>query len=162
MAELQGYSPALAELPMIVAANKIDLDTDKKECKRFMEAMKGKDQRIFPVSAATHQGLRELMRCAAELLDKLPVAEPEPETFDETQLTENLSYSIRRTAESLYEVEGTLVDHILRHIYLQDQNSMRYFSDQLKKQGIIDGLRAKGVKDGDTVILGDVEFDFVE
>ncbi len=162
MAELHGYSPVLAALPMIVATNKIDLDTDNQGYDRFVKAMADKGLRIFAISAVTHRGLRELLRCAADMVDTLPMVELEPETFDETQLTQQMSYTVRRMADNLYEVEGSMVDNILRHIYPQDHDSMRYFEEQLKKRGIIESLREKGAKDGDTILLGGIEFDFVE
>jgi len=160
--EIQNYSPKLATLPMVVAANKMDLDMHKEKLSKFKEAIQDSGLQVFPISAAAHTGLKELLRFVADMVDSLPPVELEPETFEEDQLTSEKTYAINRVAEDVYEVEGSLVDSILRRVYPQDRDSMRYFSEQLKTHGIIDGLREKGAKDGDTVVLGGVEFDFIE
>ncbi len=162
MQEIQNYSPALAQIPMIIAANKIDLDVNMEQLHRFEEAIKQTGMRVFPISAATHQGLTDMLRYAAQLIDALPPVVLEPETFDEDQVLEQKTFSVERIAENLFEVEGSLVESIIRHAYPQDRDSMQYFSEQLKRNGIIDELRKKGAKDGDTVLLGGIEFDFIE
>jgi GTP-binding protein len=162
MRELAAYSPALAARPMIVAANKTDLDADGELFARFAQAMEGQGVKAFAISAATHKGLTPLMRGAADLVDSLPPVQIEAEVFDETQLVERKEFTVSRVGEGVFEVVGDLVEDILRRIYPQDRDSMRYFADQLERHGIIAGLRERGVQDGDTVLLGGVEFDFVE
>ena len=162
MQEIEHYSPTLVQLPMIVAANKMDLDPGKEQLKHFEQAVKKTGLRVFPISAATHKGLAEMLRYAAELIDSLPPVTQEPETFDEDQVTEGKTFTVTRIADKLFEVEGSLVESIMRHAYPQDRDSMRYFTEQLNKNGIVDALREKGAVDGDTVLMGGIEFDFVE
>ena len=65
-------------------------------------------------------------------------------------------------AADVYEVEGTLAEEMMRRVYPDDRDSVRYFGEQLEKHGIIAALREKGATTGDTVILAGYEFEFVE
>jgi GTP-binding protein len=160
--ELAEYNEELAQRPMIVACNKADLDADGEQYKRFVRAVKKNGQKIFSVSAATNRGLVDLMRCAADMVDSLPPVEAEPEVFDEQQIYEDKTFTVKRISDDVFEVAGDLIDSIVRKIYPQDRDSMRYFGEQLERHGIIAELRKSGAKDGDTVLLGGVEFDFME
>ena len=61
--------------------------------------------------------------------------------------------------DGTYEVTGGLVEVLIRKIVLSDHESNRYFQNILKEKGVIDKLRELGAKDGDTIIVGDVEFE---
>lgn len=162
MRELEQYSPELAQRPMLVAANKSELDVDGIHLTRLREAMADRGLEVFAISAATHQGLLPLMRRAAEMVDALPPVELEPEIFDESELWEQKTFEVHKMAADVYEVEGTLAEEIMRRVYPDDRDSVRYFGEQLEKHGIIAALRDKGAKTGDTVILAGYEFEFVE
>lgn len=162
MHELAQYSEELANRPMIVAANKADLDFEGQNFARLQQQMQARGIPVFRVSAATHEGLKELIRAAAEIVDSLPPVVLEPESFDESTLFTERTYEIHRLSGDVYEVVGDLAEEIIRRVYPQDRDSIRYFGEQLEKHGIIDGLRQKGAKDGDTIVMAGVEFEFVE
>lgn len=162
MRELAQYSEELAQRPMIVAANKADMDFEGQNFARLKEEMQVRGIPVFRVSAATHEGLKEMIRAAADIVDSLPPVVLEPESFDEAALFTERTYEIHRLSGDVYEVVGELAEEIIRRVYPQDRDSIRYFGEQLEKHGIIDGLRQKGAKDGDTIVMAGVEFEFVE
>lgn len=162
MRELRQYSEELAERPMVVAANKADLPMAQEHIERLRQALEPQGIRVFAISAATHQGLQEMLRCVADMVDALPPAAVEPETFDEQMLFQPKTFDVKKLADDVYEVEGDLAEEILRRMYPNDRDSIRYFGEQLEKQGIIAALRDKGARDGDTILLAGYEFEFVE
>ena len=98
-----------------------------------------------------------------DLLSTLPPVEPIPveEDLVYTDRGENTQYEIAVLSEGVYEVTGGLVEMLCRNVELDDPNSMGYFQKVLRAQGVIRALEEKGCKEGDTVVVGDVEFDFV-
>ena len=158
--ELAAYG-GLAERPMIVAANKMDLPGSEENLERLKEHLHGTDIEVFPISAATHKGLDELMNAIIRILPTLPDTTVfEEEVFEE--IPEGPDFTVKRTDSGDYEVEGPLADRLLSTVNFNSQDSLNYFHRTLRARGVIDALRELGAGEGDTVILGDMEFDFVE
>ncbi len=158
--ELDGYSKQLSALPQIVALNKADALTDEKAAEKFKKATKTVD--VVVISAATRFGIDELVKKIYEKLSELPPLKPmqfEPFVYSSPN-TEG--FSIRRDSDGAFEVVGGMVDDLARKIVLDDYDSMNYFQRRLKESGVIKSLRLAGAKDGDTVRILDVEFEFVE
>ena len=162
MQELSEYNEELAKRPMVVAANKADLPMAEENIRRLKTALEPKGVKVFAVSAAAHQGLKEMLRCVADLVDALPPIVLEPETFDESMLWQQKTFTVEKLSEDYYEVQGDLAEEIIRRMYPNDRDSIRYFGEQLEKQGIVAALREKGARDGDTVLMAGYEFEFVE
>ena len=74
----------------------------------------------------------------------------------------DLGFEIFRDEDGVYVVEGTLVDMLCRNVVLSDPDSMAYFQKILREKGVISKLKEMGIKEGETVSIGEVEFDFVE
>lgn len=160
--ELKKYSVKLWDRPQIIAANKSDMLYDDDIYENFKSKLNemGYD-RIFKISAASSQGVEELMKAAAELLSKIPVSEleiGEEERF--VPEDRHFTYSIRQE-EGVFIIEGTFVDRLLMAVNVNDPDSLRYFHKVLKNKGILDELLEMGIQDGDTVRLNDFEFDFL-
>ena len=160
--ELANYGE-LADRPQIIVCNKADLP-DAEEGVRMLRAHleeKGLDYPLFVVSAATHQGFDALLDKAAEMLEELPpiVHFVEEVTFED-KLKPGEFEVIRDGA--VYEVAGTSMDRLIDSVNFDDDESIAWFHRTLRRWGVIDALRAKGAREGDTVRLGDMEFDFVE
>lgn len=163
-AELERYSPELASRPQIFAANKLDacdreaVDLDALEA--YIKNELGCE--LFYISAATRQGVDELMYRTAELLSELPPltvyepeAAPEPEMPDgEREITVN-------NVNGVYYVEGEWLMQLIDSVNFGDRESVAFFQRILRQSGVIDALTAKGCEDGDTVNIYDVEFDFI-
>ena len=163
--ELQQYSIPLAEKEQIIAANKLDLLYDKTAYEEFKAAMTEKGFSVFPISAATGQGVQELISFAAERLSKIPVPvlfEEEIGEVAEYDKETPLTFTVTKLDADLYEVSGSLVDKIMASTNFADNESVRFFQRALRSKGIIDALREKGAGEGDTVKMLDFEFDFID
>lgn len=157
--ELVAYGD-LAERPQIVAANKMDLPGAQENLERLRKHLHGTDIEVYPVSAATQQGFNELMGAIVRILPTLPeiiTFQPDPEIVESAEEP----FSIDMDGD-VYVVTGPAMDRLIGSVNFSDEQSLNYFHRALRKSGVIDALRAKGAKEGDTVAIGDMEFDFVE
>lgn len=161
MKELEAYGD-LKNRPMIVVANKMDLPGAEENLERLREKLKDTGMKIFPVSAATNPNFKELMYATIELLDTCPPAEPfsEEELYDLSDF-DTEPYTIERQ-NNVYFVSGRAMDHLIASVNFDNEESMNFFHRSLRRMGVIDALRAKGAQEGDTVVVGNMEFDFVE
>lgn len=159
--ELTKYSEVLSQRPQIVAANKIDMmPEDSDNYNRLKEYVEAKGQKIFPISAVTKKGISELLKYVLEILDTLEPIEPFEE--EEVYTFEEETFEIEKISDGVFDVHGTYIDRLVDSVYTDDMDSMRFFHKSLKDKGIMKELRKMGIKDGDTVILGKIEFDYVE
>jgi len=160
--ELKNYSEKLASLPQVIACNKCDIFGAEENLSRFKKAY-GDKYKIFPITAVTGDGKRELLECIADMLNTLPPVEPILPDEDYSFVEEDSDdFSVNCIEGGVYEVTGGLVDMLCRNVRLDSAQSMAYFQRTLKTKGVIKALEEGGCKEGDTVIVGDVEFDFVE
>ncbi|MEG1394223.1 MAG: GTPase ObgE [Clostridia bacterium] len=157
--ELANYSAKLASLPQIVCANKCDLVEDKKVIAEFEEKI---GKKVIQISALTRENLNSLIGTISQMLKDLPKCEPIPIDFVKTDDKDTTSYMITIDDSGVYEVEGGLIDTLSRNVVLDDYESFRFFQKVLKDKGVIRALVKNGVKEGDTVRIADIEFDFVE
>ncbi len=160
-AELMQYG-ALSERPQIVAANKADLPEAEANAERLRAHLAGKDIPVFLVSAATQQGFAPLLKEIARVLPTLP--EPEPLTDDDWAETEETgdAFTIERLDGGAYAVGGPGAQRLIDSVNFGDEDSLNWFHRTLRRLGVIDRLREAGAGEGDTVVMGDMEFDFVE
>jgi GTP-binding protein len=161
--ELALYDDTLGDRPQIVVANKTDAVSDPERLQRFVEGVSAQGYEVFQVSAATGEGLKPLVNRAFELLRTLPQAKVFTPATREELLSAQVAeapYQIRNE-NGVYVVEGPWVDRIMGSINLQDRESLQYFQRVMKTSGIVEALEQKGVSEGDTVRIGDAEFDFV-
>ncbi len=158
--ELKGYSEKLASLPQIIALNKCDVYGAEDNLKIFKKKYGGK-YKIFPVTAVNGEGLRELIEGAFNLLETLPsVARMETDENFTYRKSGNLGFEIYMDG-NVYVVVGDLVDMLCRNVVLNDPDSMAYFQKILREKGVISKLTEMGIKENDTVSIGEVEFDFI-
>ncbi len=159
-AELAGYSKALSKLTQIIALNKCDTYGAEENLKIFKKKY-GRKYKIFPITAITGDGTKELIEGVFSVLDGLPPVKriEHDESFTYTK-GGNLDFEIYRDGDA-YVVVGALVDMLCRNVSLDDPDSMAYFQKILREKGVISKLREMGVNEKDTVIVGDVEFDFI-
>ena len=159
-AELKEYSEKLASLPQLVALNKCDIFGAEENLKAFKKKCRGK-YKLFPITAVTGEGTRELIEGIFEVLDTLPPAEPVPADEFEYERADVSEFFIDKDEEeNVWYVTGGLVDMLERNVVLNDPDSMAYFQKVLKDKGVIKALRERGVAEDDTVVVGGVEFAF--
>jgi len=162
--ELKEYSEELAKRPQIIAANKWDIPGSEDNLQKLKEALEPEGYKVFPVSAAQNKGFEPLLNEIIHLLDELPeIPSFEDEEVNIGSIDEIQMRSFEITTENgEYILSGPAVDRLMSRVNLDDYESLQYFQRALKRLGIMDALREKGVQDGDTVRIGDWEFDFIE
>jgi len=159
--ELEMYNPELAKRPQLIAANKIDALYETEKLEKFKAEMEKRGYRVFAISAATGQGVDELMRYTYELLKTLPeVVIFEPDQDVGSGVKEEPPFTIRRE-NNVYVVEGPWVTKLLGSVNLNDRESLQYFQRAVRNMGVIEALAEKGIREGDTVRMGEIEFDYI-
>lgn len=160
--ELRKYSDVLSSRPRIIAANKLDMTSDENREK----LQKYADERNIPIvfmCAGIGEGTDELRELIAKKLEDLPaitVYEPEM-SVEEENAVEDMSEEITvRNVNGVYYVEAPRIINVINSINFNDYESLAYFQKVLRNAGIIAALEEKGIKDGDTVNIYDVEFDY--
>ena len=118
--------------------------------------------KIFEISALTGDGTEELVKEIVATLKTLPAYEPEGDSGFTYAAPKGDGFSVEEIDDGVFEVTGNLVKTLERNVVLNDTDSMAYMQKTLRDKGVIKALRNVGAKDGDTVVIGDVEFDFVE
>lgn len=160
MEELRSYSEKLAEKPMIIAANKTDIPGFEENLERVKEEVGVIP--VFSISAASMQGIDPLKYAIAEMVDALPV---EYETFDEEYIPvaddQTIPTEVKKEGDC-YIVTGSFIERLVYRTNFEDYESTIHFQDQLKKHGIIDELKNLGIEEGETVVLDEIEFEFME
>lgn len=160
-AELKEYSEVLAGLPQVVVCNKCDVFGAEENLKKFKKKFSRK-YKIYPVTALTGEGTRELIEGLIAVLDELPPVEPiRPDEAFEYTADDHLTFEIEKDEDGVYVVFGGLVDMLCRNVVLNNPDSMQYFQKVLRLRGVIKELSRMGCKEGDTVSIGEVEFDFI-
>lgn len=158
-AELRNYNEDLSKLPQIVALNKADILSDDEAVKRFKKAVK---KPTVVISAATRQGIDELIKTVYDKLQTLPKIEKlEYEPF-EYEKRDTTGFTITRDDDGGFDVSGGLVEELSRNVVLDSYDSFNWFQKKLKETGILKALRKAGAADGDTVRVLDIEFEYVE
>lgn len=160
--ELKRYSVKLYDRPQIIAANKSDMLFDEEKFEEFKTKIEKLGyNKVFKISAATKQGVDDLMKEAARLLSTIPVTELEILAEDRfVEEEKRFTYSIRKE-DNTYIVEGSFVDRLLNAVNVNDPDDLRYFHKVLKNKGVMEELMKMGIEDGDVVRLNDFEFDFL-
>ena len=158
--ELDRYGN-LSEIPQIIVCNKMDLPGAEENWNRMKMLAESMDCPAFPVSAVTGAGFDELLDETARILETLPPPlhyqeeeEPEPaKDPDEFRIIFD---------GAVYEVAGPGMERLIDSVNFDDPESLNWFHKTLRRIGVIDSLREAGAKEGSTVRIADMEFDFVE
>jgi len=161
--ELFSYNKNLSEKGQIAAANKADLLSGDGAYERFEKELARRGYKVFKMSAATGQGVSEIIKYCAGELDKLPV--PKITEFYTSPAEYRPDAENPFTVEvidGIYNVSGTFVERIVSSTNFNDSESLQYFQRALIKAGVIEALKNAGAGEGDTVRMMDAEFDFVE
>lgn len=159
--ELKQYSKKLAALPQIIALNKCDVYGAEENLKIFKKKY-CRRYKIFTITAVNGEGTEELVAGVFEKLKTLPpVSRVESDETFTYRKSGNLDFEIYLDG-GVYVVVGSLVDMLCRNVVLNDPDSMAYFQKILREKGVISKLKEMGIKENDTVSIGEVEFDFVQ
>lgn len=163
--ELEAYDPEIAARPQVIAANKVDLiyaEDEESPVDRLKKEFEPKGIKVFPISGATGQGMKELLYYVSEQLKGLDqdTVVFEQEYFPENELIYlELPYTVEKE-DGMYVVEGPKIEKMLGYTNLDSEKGFAFFQKFLKDTGILDELVAAGIEEGDTVRMYGLQFDY--
>jgi GTP-binding protein len=161
--ELKKYSEKLSNKKQIIAANKIEIMQDEKLYNELEKLAKKNKIEIFKISAATKQGLKELLEHVSKTLKVLPKEEI-------VDMEERKLYTLKDDAEEFtvrkengeYVVEGRWIERLIGRVNVEDNESLYYFQKSIKQMGVDEELKKQGIKEGDTVRFVDWELEWYD
>lgn len=168
--ELRAYNLELLKRPQVIAANKIDAiytdDETENPVDVIKKAFEPEGIKVYPISAVTGQGLKELLYYVRELLDSMT---DEPVMFEKELDTDTLfdnpneAFYVEKDDKGVYVVSGPRIDRMLGYTNLESEKGFNFFQKFLRQTGILKQLKELGVQEGDTVRVGDyLEFDYYD
>jgi len=162
--ELEKYSDKLMAKKQIVVATKMDIMQDDTNLKELENLAKQKNLEFFKISAATGDGLEELMNHLAEVIKELPQEDifdaEENKVYTLEDEKDEIGFKIEKIKDGEYYVSGPAVENLMRRVNIADTESFAYLQKMLKKLGIEDELRKAGVCEGDTIRILDWHFEY--
>lgn len=163
--ELRAYNPELLELPQVIAANKTDIFLEEEANEKLKELHEAFDEEgieIFPISAVSGKGVKELLYRVHDILKKIG-KKPlifEKEFSAEDLVKEEEKLTVTKVKDGEFLVAGEKVDKMLGYTNLDDEKGFAFFQKFLRDMGIIEELERLGIEEGDLVNLGDMSFDY--
>ncbi len=160
--ELKKFNPELAEKPQIVAGNKIDM-AEPEQIEDFKNFIEEQGLEYYSICAPISEGTQELMNAAWKKLQTLPpIREYEAEEIPiENLVKKDNGFKITQPENGTFIVEASWFPRVLKGVDTEDYESLQYMQRVLEKSGVFDALRNRGIKEGDTVIVYDIEFEYV-
>lgn len=164
--ELSSYNEDILKKPQVIAANKIDVlygEEEEAAISNIRKAFEKDGIQVFPISAVSGKGVKELLYHVREMLDNI---EETPIVFEREYFPENISmedepYSVSFDEdESVFVVEGPRIERMLGYTNIDSEKGFEFFQKFLKENGILEELEALGIQDGDTVRMYGLEFDY--
>ena len=168
--ELSDYNVDIMDKPMVIAANKIDAlpDGGREAVDKLKDALSEYDFEIYPISAVTGTGVRELLFRLYDIIKELPedAMKFEQEFFPEIDLNQEENdftvEIVEEKTERYYYVEGPIIEKMLGYTNLESEKGFRYFQKFMKDRGVIDALKAEGIAEGDIVRVYGHQFEFYD
>ncbi|MEN2765865.1 GTPase ObgE [Ornithinibacillus xuwenensis] len=163
--ELREYDEKLMTRPQVIAANKMDMPGSEENLQHFKEQI-GEDIPVYPVSALTKEGLRDILFAVADLLETIPKFAPQLEETEEKVVyryqKEDKGFVITRDDDGAYVVSGPRIEKLFKMTDFNRDEAIRRFARQMRTMGVDEELRNRGAEDGDTIRILQFEFEFVE
>ncbi len=160
--ELKLYNSHLSTLPQIVVFTKMDLVEDMNErINEFRKNTKFKGE-VIGISSITHSQVDTLIKTIYDKLQTLPKPKPMPVELNQLHVEDITSLNIEKIDAHTYRVSGGYIQNLQRGIVFNDTASNGYFQYRLEKDGIIDKIREAGAVEGDTICMGNLEFELVD
>lgn len=161
--ELRLYNERLSTRPQLVVANKSDLLFDESIYENFKKTMEEKGYEVFKMSAATRDGVDQVIDRVSQLLNEVEEVElvSQEEMYrPELDVDEDGGLKIEVDEDGIYVVTGKELRRIMFSVNFDDMESLQFFQAQMEVKGVFDMLREAGIEDGDTVKIYELEFEF--
>ena len=164
--ELEAYNPELLARPQVIAANKVDAiykdDTTEDPLRRLEQEFSTKGIRVFPISAVSGTGLKELLYYVNDLLKETNLKPLifEKEFFPEFMQNKELPYTVEKLEDGLFSIEGPRIERMLGYTNLESEKGFEFFQNFMRLNGILKELEELGITDGDTVKIYGFEFEY--
>ena len=161
--ELKNYNAVLATRPQVIAANKIDALYESEEVlQKMKEEFEPKGIKVFPISAVSGKGLKELLWYVNDELSKIEeeTVEFEPEMYLDMQDEVDEPVLVSKVEEGVFQIEGPRIDRLLGYTNLESEKGFDFFQKFMKENDVLTQLEALGIEEGDTVRVNDLEFDY--
>lgn len=162
--ELKEYDERLLDYPQIVVINKADIPDVKERAPEVAASLKKEGFEVFIISAATGEGITPLLYRTADLLDALN----ERDGKEEKVVVHRVH---RREKENRFEVvregkdfvvKGKAVERLLAMTDIDNDEALHRMQMILDRMGVFRELKEQGVQNGDTVIIGDISFEYYD
>jgi GTPase len=153
--ELVAYDPELAERPRLVALNKVDVPDGREMADMVTAQLREAGFEVYPISAVTHEGLKELTYAMLRLVQADRAARPVPEArvvIRPPAVTSD-DFEVRKQGDA-FRVRGRRPERWVRQTDFGNDEAVRYLADRLRKLGVEDRLASLGAVEGSTVIIG--------
>jgi GTP-binding protein len=160
--ELRAYPVDLTRLPQLVAANKIDLPPAAAGLGSFTRALANASIELFPISALTGEGVEPLVARCAQRLEELAPSEAKGEPRVIVPPVETEALRVEKVSDGLFSVTGTGVERLIARTDLASDEAVARLQGRLERMGVVARLRELGACEGDKVVIGERQFDFVE
>lgn len=160
--ELKKYRESLADVKQLVVFSKCDLLTKEELDKKVDKFLKKFNVEYMLISSFNFEGIEELKKKILEKLKTIPKKPPLPVEVYDFDKKDTTSIEITRNDDGSFVVSGGRIDNFVRGVFIDDAHSFAYFQRRLKEMGIIDMLKERGLKNGDTVIIKDIDFEYTE
>lgn len=161
--ELRLYNERLSTRPQLVVANKSDLLFDESIYENFKKTMEEKGYEVFKMSAATRDGVDQVIDRVSQLLNEVEEVElvSQEEMYrPELDVDEDCGLKVQVDENGIYVVTGRELRRIMYSVNFDDMESLQFFQAQMEAKGVFDMLREAGIEDGDTVKIYELEFEF--
>jgi GTPase len=164
--ELAQYREDLVDRLRVAVLNKIDVPDARELVDLVREPLEARGLQVFAVSAATGEGLRELGFALARAVEEYRAALPEPEPVRVTltpRAVDDSGFTVERDPddEGAFTVRGVKPERWVRQTDFTNDEAVGFLADRLNRLGVEDALQEAGAQEGDTIVIGDVAFDFV-
>jgi GTP-binding protein len=168
--EIKLYNAKLEQRPQIVVANKMDMPESEDNLALFKEqlAESGRELEVYPISALTRGGVQELLYKISDIVESIPhapevegVAEKEERKVYRFEKQEENDYTIRRVND-VFVIESPSIEKLIKRTNFSTQDGVARFARILRNMGIDQDLRSRGAVHGQTIQIGDFDFEFDE
>ena len=154
----------MLERPQVIAANKTDcIFGEEDPVQKLRDRYEPMGIPVFPISAVTGQGVKELLYHVQQMLEEMDQA---PVVFEREYFPDSFvdlpeePYTVEKTEDGVFSVEGPRIERMLGYTNLESEKGFQFFQNFMKENGILEELEALGITDGDTVRIYGHEFDY--